>query len=120
MDEPDSELLIGIVGPCGSGKSTLRAGLEQKGFRCRHIAQEHSYVPSMWQKTTNPDLLIFLDASFEICTRRRRLNWTKADYDEQHCRLAHARQNANLIIETDTLTADEVLTSVLEFLQSQN
>ena len=120
MDEPDSKLLIGIVGPCGSGKSTLKAGLEQKGFKCRHIAQEHSYVPYMWKHITNPDVLIFLNASFEVSTRRRKLNWTKADYDEQHHRLAHAHQHANLIIETDTLTADEVLTSVLEFLKRQN
>ncbi len=120
MDEPDSKPLIGIVGTCGSGKSTLIAGLKLEGFRCRHIAQEHSYVPSMWQKITNPDLLIFLDASFEICTRRRKLNWTEADYDEQQRRLAHAHQHANLIIETDALTAEEVLVSALEFLKSQN
>ncbi|MBI3737884.1 MAG: hypothetical protein HY258_02430, partial [Chloroflexi bacterium] len=77
MDEPGSKrFLIGIVGPCGAGKSTLTAGLEREGFHCRHIAQEHSYVPSMWQKITNPDLLIFLNSSFEVSTRRRRLNWT--------------------------------------------
>ena len=120
MDEPDSKLLIGIVGPCGSGKSTLKAGLEGKGFQCRHIAQEHSYVQYMWKHITNPDVLIFLNASFEVSTRRRKLNWTKADYDEQHRRLAHARQHANLIIETDTLTVDEVLARTLEFLKRQN
>ncbi len=74
----------------------------------------------MWQKITNPDLLIFLNASFEICTRRRKLNWTKVDYDEQQRRLAHARQHANLIIETDALTTEEVLAGVLEFLKRQN
>jgi len=120
MDEPDSKLLIGIVGPCGSGKSTLVAGLEQNGFRCRHIAQEHSYVQYMWKRITNPDVLIFLNASFEVTTRRRRLNWTKADYDEQQSRLAHARQHANLLIETDTITAEEVLAGVLDFLKRQN
>ncbi|HUH98473.1 MAG TPA: hypothetical protein VLZ89_14000, partial [Anaerolineales bacterium] len=72
--EPDSKgLLIGVVGPCGSGKSTLIAGLEREGWRCRHIAQEHSYVPYMWQRITHPDLLIYLQASFEISTRRRKL-----------------------------------------------
>jgi cytidylate kinase len=120
MDEPDSRLLIGIVGPCGSGKSTLLAGLEQKGFRCRHIAQEHSYVQYMWKRITNPDILIFLNASFEISTRRRKLNWTEADYDEQQRRLAHARQHADIIIETDNITPDKVLTDVLEFLNHRN
>jgi len=31
-----------------------------------HIAQEHSYVPYMWKRITNPDLLIYLNASFEV------------------------------------------------------
>ena len=31
-EEPDGKILIGVVGPCGSGKSTLIAGLEQAGF----------------------------------------------------------------------------------------
>ena len=117
MDEPASKLLIGIVGPCGSGKSTLKAGLEQKGYSCRHIAQEHSYVQYMWKHITNPDVLIFLNASFEVSTSRRKLNWQEADYDEQQRRLAHARQHANLIIDTDTLTANEVLENALKFLK---
>ena len=120
MDEPGSKrFLIGIVGPCGAGKSTLIAGLEREGFHCRHIAQEHSYVPSMWQKITNPDLLIFLNSSFEVSTHRRRLNWNEADYAEQQNRLAHARQHADLLIETDALTPAEVLARVMEFLQTK-
>ncbi len=118
MDEPDRRrFLIGVVGPCGSGKSTLIAGLEQEGFKCRHIAQEHSYVPSMWKKITNPDLLIFLGASFETCTKRRRLNWTEADYNEQLNRLSHARSHADLVIETDTLTASQVLEQAVAFVK---
>ncbi len=120
MDEPDSKrFLIGVVGPCGSGKSTLVAGLEQEGYQCRHIAQEHSYVPSMCQNVTNPDLLVFLNASFETCTQRRRLNWNSADYQEQQNRLMHARQHADIIIETDSLTTEEVRDRVLEFLRAK-
>ena len=121
MDEPGSKrFLIGIVGPCGAGKSTLIAGLKSIGFQCRHIAQEHSYVPAMWQKITNPDVLIFLNASFEVSTRRRKLNWTEADYNEQQRRLTHARQHADLLIETDDLATDKVLENVLEFLKHKN
>ena len=121
MDEPDSKrLLIGIVGPCGSGKSTLIAGLEGKGYICRHIAQEHSYVPYMWERITNPDILIFLNASFAVCSLRRRLNWTNEDYEEQHRRLAHARQHADLIVETDNIAPAQVLAHVVDFLGSRS
>ncbi|HLO31658.1 MAG TPA: hypothetical protein VK249_21070 [Anaerolineales bacterium] len=117
MEPPGSKSsLIGVVGPCGSGKSTLIAGLEKHGYTCRHIAQEHSYVPAMWQRITNPDLLIYLAASFPVCTVRRKLNWQKADHDEQLRRLAHARQHANLLIDTDDLTPEQVLQKTLDYL----
>jgi len=120
-EEPDSKIiLVGVVGPCGSGKSTLIEGLESAGFRCRHIAQEHSYVPYMWQRITHPDLLIYLNSSFDVSTGRRKLNWSEAEYQEQLRRLAHARQHANLIIETDDLSSAQVLERTLNFIKSQN
>lgn len=119
MTEDDSKLLIGIVGPCGSGKSTLLAGLEKHGYRCRHIAQEHSYVKQMWQVITKPDLLIFLECSFENCTTRRKLNWLISDYEEQQRRLSHAHEHADLIIDTNIQNPDEVLDSALKFLEKR-
>jgi hypothetical protein len=92
------------------------AGLERRGFRCRHIAQEHSYVQAMWQIITKPDVLIYLNSSFATSTARRKLDWQEKDYREQLRRLAHAREHANLIIETDALSADEVLQKALDFL----
>jgi cytidylate kinase len=112
--DPSSSPLIGIVGPCGSGKSTLASSLASRGVRCRAIAQEHSYVPAMWQRLTKPDLLVFLEASYETCTRRRRLNWELPEYSEQLRRLEHALEHADLRVETDRLTPSEVLQAVLD------
>jgi guanylate kinase len=117
MEPPSKHPLIGIVGPCGSGKSTLIRGLEKHGYVCRHIAQEHSYVPAMWQKIARPDILIYLHASFSVSTARRRLNWQEQDYEEQLRRLNHARQHANLRIETDDLTPQQVMQKALDYLE---
>lgn len=119
MDEPPSKhLLIGVVGPCGAGKSTLIVGLERYGYTCRHIAQEHSYVPAMWQIIAKPDVLIYLHASFLISTARRKLDWREKDFAEQIRRLAHAREHADLYIDTDALPPNQVLQIVLEYLQT--
>lgn len=120
MDETSAKKWkIGVVGPCASGKSTLIAGLNMANIEFRHIAQEHSYVPTMWKRLTNPDLLIFLDASYAVTCRRRNLNWTDAEYAEQHRRLSHARQYADLYIMTDNLSPEDVRTRVLDFLRSK-
>ncbi|MEW5938510.1 MAG: hypothetical protein AB1750_02505 [Chloroflexota bacterium] len=115
---PAGKILVGVVGPCGSGKSTLIATLEARGYPCRHIAQEHSYVKDMWKRISNPDLLIFLQASYPVCTARRKLDWTEEEYAEQQRRLAHALEHADLIVDTDALTPDEVAARVLDFLES--
>jgi len=110
--------LIGVVGPCGSGKTTLTEALDARGFSTRHIAQEHSYVKDMWKRLTNPDVLIFLQASFDVTKRRRdkMIFWTQVEYDEQQRRLEHALEHADLVIETDSLTINEVLERVLAFI----
>jgi len=76
----------------------------------------------MWKRLTNPDILIFLDVSYPMSIRRRKLNWTVEEYLEQQRRLAHARSNANLYLMTDPLDHLEVLNTVMEFISihSQN
>lgn len=105
--------IVGVVGPCGAGKSTLVAALSRLGIPARHIAQEHSHVPDMWARLTRPDVLIFLDADYATCTARRNLYWTPREYAEQQHRLAHARRHAHIYVATDPLTPDEVLRRVL-------
>jgi deoxyadenosine/deoxycytidine kinase len=107
------ELVIGLVGPCASGKTTMTKALRALGYQVCHIAQEHSYVPTMWQKIAHPDVLIYLDVSYETSISRRKLNWTDAEYAEQLRRLSHARQHADLIIQTDSLTPEEVLARII-------
>jgi cytidylate kinase len=121
MSEPasTSKPLIGVVGPCGSGKSTLTAGLNRLGYRTRHIAQEHSYVKDMWQRLTNPDILVFLDASYPTTCQRRKLNWTEAEWQEQQHRLRNARENADFYLVTDELSIEEVLERVVEFVKER-
>jgi deoxyadenosine/deoxycytidine kinase len=118
MDKPPgTRPLVGVVGPCGSGKSTLIEGLEQHGYSCRHIAQEHSYVQSMWQVISKPDILIYLGASFPVSTARRKLIWQEKDHAEQLRRLNHAREHAHIVIDTDDLTPAQVLQRSLDFLK---
>ena len=109
-------LLIGIVGPCSAGKTTLIAGLAAHGHRARHIAQEHSYVPDMWQRLLKPGVLIYLDVSYEVSMKRRPLEMNASEFAEQCTRLADARQHADLYIFTDDLSIQDVLQRVLHFL----
>jgi deoxyadenosine/deoxycytidine kinase len=109
--------LIGVVGVCAAGKSTLVEALRARGYLARHIAQEHSFVRDMWQRITDPDVLVFLDASYEVTLKRRGLDWREQDWAEQQRRLGHAREHADLYIATDLLAPGEVLARVLAFVE---
>jgi ATPase subunit of ABC transporter with duplicated ATPase domains len=108
---------IGVVGPCGAGKSTLIACLRQNGYVVKHIAQEHSYVKDMWKRLTNPDILIYLDVSYLTSCIRRKMDWTESEYLEEVFRLRHARQAADFYLNTDGLTIEEVFQMVQAFLR---
>lgn len=112
-----ADLIIGVVGPCCAGKSTLVTRLIQRGYTVRHIAQEHSFVPRMWQVIGKAELLIFLDVSFEVAQHRRWMDWKLADLEEQQRRLRHAREHCDLYLQTDVLSADQVLERVLSVLE---
>jgi len=108
---------VAIVGPCASGKSTLKPVLLERGYEVRMPVQEHSYVPSMWQKLSKPDVLIFLDVSVEETAVRRPKNPSPpAYYAEQQHRLAHAREHCDFYLDTSTLSPEQVREGVLTFL----
>jgi len=111
-----SLLKIGVVGPCAAGKSTLIQGLNAAGYYGKHIAQEHSGVPDMWKRLTSPNILIYLDVSYQTTIQRKNLNWTYKEYQEQIFRLRHAREHSDLVIFTDPLSPDEVLRITLNYI----
>jgi deoxyadenosine/deoxycytidine kinase len=110
--------LIAVVGPCASGKSMLVKALQELGYNAREVNQEHSYVPTMWQRITRPDLLIYLDVSQEVAGQRRASESDAAWWDRLKQRLQHARQNADFYIHTDSMSPQEVLNRALAFLQN--
>jgi thymidylate kinase len=109
-------MLVAVVGPCGSGKSTLVEGLRAHGFSAREVAQEHSFVPAMWQRFTQPDLLVYLDVSRDVAQTRVPQHFPECWWEEAQDRLAHARAHADLLLNTDSLSTDVILESTLQFL----
>lgn len=108
------EPLVAVVGVCASGKSTLAQALRTRGWRARQILQEHSFVPDMWRRITNPDILIYLDAGLETMRLRRRdPEFPAWILDEERYRLRHARQHCDIYLQTDGLTPIEVLEQIL-------
>jgi hypothetical protein len=109
---------IVVVGVCSSGKSTLVEALQEKGYQAHAVSQEHSYVPHLWRRT-DPDVLIYLDASLHTIRGRGRTRWRQALLDEEHRRLHHAREHADIYIPTDGLSPHDVAARVMTFLKSK-
>ncbi len=108
---------VAILGPCASGTTTLANHLRRLGYDAHAVAQEHSYVPDMW-RMTNPDVLVYLDASLETIRRRRQGDWDEEWLAEENRRLAHARAHCHLYLATDHLTVEEVVEKVVKYLGS--
>jgi len=111
---------VKVVGPCASGKSLLAQRLCERGYDASSSAQDHSYVPDMWQRLNPPDVLIYLDVTVETARQRGRTGrgWDQAYLDLQHERLRHAREHCDFYLPTDGLTEDQVLEKTLVFLQT--
>lgn len=113
--------LIKIVGVSAAGKSTLVAGLREKGYNARPASQEHSEIPDMWRRIRPPALLIYLDADLAAQQQRRPdVTWDAQAIATEKARLRHAQLHADLYIDTRRLSADEVLEQALRFLREKN
>ena len=74
-------------------------------------------MPSMWQRLTNPDILIYLDVSMEEAARREGLAKPSSWWiEEREVRLAHARQHCDLYVDTTNLSPQEVIERLLTYL----
>lgn len=114
---PHTPLRITLVGPCSSGKSTLAHALAELGYEVRQPAQEHSYVPYMWQKFTQPDVLIYLDVDVAAAALRRPHTYGGPErLAEQHHRLEHARAHCHFYLDTSALSPEAVQERVVTFL----
>lgn len=104
---------IAVVGVCGSGKSTLVAGLRELGFNARQVSQEHSNVRYLWNYLWQPDILIYLDATDATVEKRIGPLAHKSIIPRQRERLTEAREQATIYIATDSQSVEEVLSTAV-------
>ena len=124
MEEPSASApswpLIKVVGISASGKSTLVKKLRNAGYEARPVSQEHSDVPDLWQQFGRPAILIYLEVSLEAQRERRPdVNWDARYLQTERLRLAHARDHAQLKINTSAIEPDIVWKIAKVFLERE-
>jgi len=115
---PHAPLRVGVIGVCGSGKSTLVAGLKALGYEARQIDQEHSYVPDLWCRFSRPYVLVYLEASDATVEARIGPLIHSSILPAQRQRLAQARSRAHVRVDTDGKSASEVLREVVAAIET--
>jgi signal recognition particle receptor subunit beta len=109
---------IAVVGVCASGKTTIVRALRQAGYDAYVVAQEHSIIPDLWRRS-RPDHVVVLEADLETIRQRRGPAWPEWLYRTQCDRLADARANATVTIDTGALTVDETVRAILAAIESR-
>ncbi|MGB3328155.1 MAG: hypothetical protein WBA46_04320 [Thermomicrobiales bacterium] len=110
--------VVVIVGPCASGKSTVKQALQDLGLDARIVAQEHSIVSDLWRRA-GADILIGLDVDLATLRARRAPTWPASVYASQQTRLAPAFAAADLVVDTSPLTAEDVVAEIVAFLRER-
>ncbi|MFP4200395.1 MAG: hypothetical protein ACLFS8_03150 [Clostridia bacterium] len=105
-----------IVGPCASGKTTLAEALRELGYDAQSMAQEHSSIRRMYARRDR-DYLIYLDVGYDEIRRRRHISWGPNHLMRQRRRLRWAKEDADLVIDTDGKRPRQVLAEVLAFIR---
>lgn len=105
-----------VAGVCVSGKTTLVKSLRNLGIEAYNVAQEHSTVKKLWNHK-NPDILILLDVQIQTVHQRRKVPWGEDRLAVQRQRLSDAYAHADLYIQTDELSKEEVVQKVLEYIR---
>ena len=87
--------------------------LEAMGYSAFSFAQEHSASPRVWRRR-NPDVLIALYCSYDTLVQRRGIQWPKRVWLRQLYSLGDAWAHADIRMQTDMLTPDELIARVAE------
>ena len=104
---------IAVVGHCAAGKSSVVRLLVEQGYEAYSVAQEHSAVHDLWAHQ-QPDLVVFLDVSLgAIRERKGNHDWPEWIFEEQSQRLQHAREHADIVIDTDLESVEMVVECIL-------
>lgn len=118
--EPDPLPLIKIVGTSAAGKSTLVRKLREAGYNAQPVSQEHSQVPNLWQQFDPPSILIYLEIDLDGQRGRRPdVSWDRKMLLREQERLRHARDHADLRINTSEMPEESVLELALTYLKHQ-
>lgn len=107
---------VAVVGPCGSGKSTVVEQLRRWGYDAFTVSQEHSIVRDLWRRRS-PDALIYLHVDYHVLQARRGQNWPRPVYERQLERLDNARRHATLLIDTGRASVEETMARVVAALE---
>jgi RNase adaptor protein for sRNA GlmZ degradation len=107
---------IVVAGVCVSGKTTLVKSLRDLGIDAYNVAQEHSAIKKLWNHK-QPDILVVLDVQLETIRQRRIVAWGEERLALQRERLRDAYTHADLYIQTDDLSRDDIVQSVLEHIR---
>jgi len=108
-----------VAGVCASGKTTLVKSLRELGIDAYNVAQEHSMIKNLWNHR-EPDILVVLNAELPIIRKRRAVSWGEERLVVQRARLDDACQHADVYIQTDDLSRDEIVQNVLEHIRRQS